>query len=221
MKYVTASQIRAIDRRAIVEYGIPSILLMENAGRAVADEVRKLKPRRVVLYCGSGNNGGDGFVAARHLALQGVRCVVVYFQAASAMKPDARLHFNILKKIKVPLLLWKRSAEALRRKQLRAADALVDALFGTGLSRKVGEPYASAIAEINGARKPVVSVDIPSGMHADTGQPMGACVRATRTVTLVLPKRAFSRPSSRAWTGRVVVADLSIPHTGPPPVVVQ
>ncbi|MBI3615616.1 MAG: NAD(P)H-hydrate epimerase [Candidatus Omnitrophica bacterium] len=210
MKYVTASQMRAIDRRATVKYGIPSILLMENAGRAVAEEVRKLKPRRVMLYCGSGNNGGDGFVAARHLANQGIRCLVVYFQAASAMKRDARLNFNILKKMRIPLLLWKRSMEAIRQKQLYSADALVDALFGTGLSREIGEPYASAIAEINGARKPVVSVDIPSGMDADTGKPMGACVRAARTVTLALPKRAFSRPSSRAWTGRVVVADISV-----------
>lgn len=208
MKYATASQMRAIDRRAIVKYGIPSILLMENAGRAVADEARKFKPRRVVLYCGSGNNGGDGFVAARHLTRQGIRCVAVYFEGAAAMKPDARLNFNILKKMKVPLLLWGHSTKAVRQKQLRAADLLVDALFGTGLSREVGLPYASAIAEMNGAGKPVVSVDIPSGMHADTGKPMGTCVRATRTVTLALPKRAFSRKASRAWTGRVVVANI-------------
>lgn len=202
---------RALDRRAVVQYGIPSILLMENAGRAVAEEVRKLNPRRVVLYCGSGNNGGDGFVAARHLTNQGVRCAAVYFHAA-AMKPAARLNFNILRKMEVPLLSWERSTKAVRQKQLRAADALVDALFGTGLSRPVEEPYASAIAEMNGSRKPVVSVDIPSGMHADTGKPLGACVRAARTVTLALPKRAFRRPSSRAWTGRVVVADISLPH---------
>ncbi len=211
MKYVTAAQMRDLDRRATEKYGIPSLLLMENAGRAVADEVQKFKPRRVVLYCGSGNNGGDGFVAARHLAHQGIRCRVVYFQPASAMKPDARLNFNILKKLKVPLSPWKRSTKTVRQKQLRTADMLVDALFGTGLSREVGEPCASAITEINSTRKPVVSVDIPSGMHADTGKPLGVCVRATRTVTLACPKRAFSRPASRGWTGRVVVADIGLP----------
>lgn len=211
MKFVTAREIRAIDRRAITEFGIPSMLLMENAGRAVADEVGKLRARRVVLYCGGGNNGGDGFVAARHLANRGVRCVVVYFKAPSAMKADARLNFTILKKMKVPLFLWKSSTRALLQKRLRAADVLVDALFGTGLSRDVGEPYASAIEVINRAQKPVVSVDIPSGMNTDTGMPMGSCVRATRTVTLALLKQAFRQRASRVYTGRVVVADISIP----------
>lgn len=210
MRYVTARQMRALDRRAIVQYGIPSILLMENAGRAVADEARKFKPRRVVLYCGSGNNGGDGFVAARHLANQGIWCAVVYFGGAGAMKPDARLNFNILKRMKVPLLGWGDSKEAVRQRALHRADLLVDALFGTGLSRAVGQPYAAAIAEMNFAGKPVVSVDIPSGMDADTGKPMGICVRAARTVTLALPKRAFSWKTSRRWTGRVVVADIGV-----------
>ena len=211
MKFVTAREIRAIDQRATTEFGIPSMLLMENAGRAVADEVGKLRARRVVLYCGGGNNGGDGFVAARHLANRGVRCVVVYFKASSAMKADARLNFTILKEMKVPLFLWKSSTRALLQKRLRTADVLVDALFGTGLSRDVGEPYASAIEVMNRAQKPVVSVDIPSGMNTDTGMPMGRCVRATRTVTLALLKRAFRRRASRVYTGRVVVADISIP----------
>src|SRR3989338_11240412 len=101
MKHVTTHQTQALDRWATEKLGIPSLLLMENAGRAVAEEVLKLKPRRALFFCGSGNNGGDGFVAARHLTCCGVECAVVYFQKPT--KADPELNFKILQKMKVPL----------------------------------------------------------------------------------------------------------------------
>lgn len=209
MKHVTTRQMQAIDRQASERFGIPSILLMENAGRAVAEAVFTFHPRHVVLYCGSGNNGGDGLVAARHLTNRAVHCTVVYFQRPA--KADPALNFTILEKMKVPRVVWQRLTQARRHALLRQADVIVDAMFGTGLSRDVQEPCKTAIEEINRSSRPVVSVDIPSGMNADTGTPMGSCVRARRTVTLALPKRAFTHKASRRYTGQVIVADISIP----------
>ncbi len=209
MKYVTTRQMQAIDRQTSERFGIPSILLMENAGRAVAEEVLTFHPRNVLLFCGSGNNGGDGFVAARHLTNHTVQCTVVYFQRPA--QADPILNFTILEKMKIPRVLWERLTKARRHALLRHADVIVDAIFGTGISRTIREPYTTAIQEINRSRRPVVSVDIPSGMNADTGKPMGICVRGRRTVTLALPKRAFKHKASRMYTGKVIVADISIP----------
>ncbi len=209
MKHVTTRQMQAIDRQATERFGIPSLLLMENAGRAVAEAVLAFHPRRVVLFCGSGNNGGDGLVAARHLVNRGVRCAVVYFQRPA--KADPALNFMILEKMKIPRVMWQRLTPARRHALLRQADVIVDAMLGTGISRPIQEPYTTAMQEINRSRKPVVSVDIPSGMNADTGEPMGACIRAQQTVTLALPKRAFKHTASRRYTGRVIVADISLP----------
>jgi NAD(P)H-hydrate epimerase len=210
MKYVTTRQMQAIDRRASADFGIPPILLMENAGRVVAEEVLTFRPRRVLVVCGGGNNGGDGLVAARHLTNRGVRCTIVYLQRPAA--PDAALNFTILEKIRVPLAWWGRLSHARWASLLRQADVIVDAIFGTGLSRSIRPPYTTAIEAINRSEKPVVSIDLPSGLHADTGRPIGACIRATRTVTLALPKRAFKYTASRAYTGTIVVADISIPR---------
>lgn len=209
MKHVTTRQMQAIDRQTSERFGIPSLLLMENAGRAVAEAVFTFHPRRVVLCCGSGNNGGDGLVAARHLTNHAVGCTVVYFQRPA--KADPALNFTILEKMKIPRVVWQRLPIARRQALLRQADVIVDAMFGTGLSRAIQEPYKTAIEEINHSGTPVVSVDIPSGMNADTGKPMGACIRAKRTVTLALPKRAFKHQASRRYTGQVIVADISIP----------
>lgn len=210
MRYVTARQMKAIDHRASTEFGIPPILLMENAGRAVAEEVLRSRPRRVLVVCGGGNNGGDGCVTARHLTNRGVQCAVVSLQRPST--PDAALNFAILEKMHVPLVWWGRLPHVRWTSLLRYADVIVDAMLGTGVSRDLRPPYTTAIDTINRSGKPVISIDLPSGLHADTGQPMGACIRATRTVTLALPKRAFQHAASRAYTGTIVVADISIPR---------
>ena len=215
MKFVTAADMCEIDRRAIEEFGIPSLLLMENAGIACAGEVMrlsKLKKCRVVIFCGKGNNGGDGFAAARQLANQGYPVHVFYFERPSAMKQDPAVHFRILEKMKVPLSDcsekpdWQMMKEVLRRSKIA-----VDALFGTGLSKPVEGLWKSAIELINEAKVRVVAVDIPSGLNADTGEVMGACIRAKVTVALGLPKKAFAFKQSKRYTGRIVIADISIP----------
>ncbi len=216
MKSVTAEEMRLIDEKAIHEFGIPSLILMEHAGLACARETLKLlrgKGKKVAVFCGKGNNGGDGFVVARHLANRGFEPIVFYFQSPLEMKPDPLANFRILEKIKVSLIDCSENLPVGRVKAaLKKVRVVVDALFGTGLSKPVGEPFKTAIALMNKSGRPVVSVDIPSGLNADTGEVMGACVRATVTVALGLPKKGFLRREAKRFIGRVVVADISIPR---------
>ena len=202
------ASVKTLDRIAIEDFLIPPIMLMENAGIACAEEVMKFKPKRVVIFCGKGNNGGDGFVAARHLFNKRVNVSVVYFQDPSKLKPDALVNYRILEKLGVPL---KPVYKADFRRELRAADVTLDALFGTGLSMDVEEPFRSAIEAINTFGKNVVSVDVPSGLHAQTGVMMGPCVEACVTVTFGRAKKGFRKKDGPRMAGRVVVKDISLP----------
>ncbi len=207
---------RQIDDKAIREFGIPSLILMENAGAACAREAVKLVRKGAVpiaVFAGKGNNGGDGFVAARHLANHGMKPVVFYFQAPGEMKLDPLVNFRILEKMKVSLIDCSAHLPVSRVKAaLKKARVIVDALFGTGLSKPIEEPFKTAIALINQSGRAVVSADIPSGLNADTGEVMGTCVRATVTVALGLPKKGFLRREAKRFIGRMVVADISIPR---------
>ena len=216
MKFVSASEMQQIDQQAIQDYGIPSIILMENAGIACADEVVRFvrqKKAQIAIFSGKGNNGGDGFVAARHLYNRDLKPVVFFFQKPSEMKPDPLTNFKILQKMKVELIDcsneidWNQVSQTLERSKV-----IVDALFGTGLSKPIEDLYKTVIQLMNESKAPVVAVDIPSGLHADTGEAMGICVRAKSTVTFGFPKKAFLVKSTRRYTGRVVVADISIPR---------
>ena len=221
MKFVTAAQMRELDRLAIEEFGIPSIVLMENAGIAVANEVVRMlgKPLKLkavsqaVIFSGKGNNGGDGFVAARHLANQGFKAVVVYFQKPSQMKPDALTNFEILEKLDISLVSCTNSQldKTAVKKILQGSSVVIDALFGTGLSKPIEEPFETAIELMNESKLPIVAADIPSGMNADTGEIMGSCVRAKTTVTFGLPKKGFKFKMARRYLGDVIVADISMP----------
>ena len=206
---------RLIDEKTVSEYGIPSLILMENAGSACAREAARLAGRRgkkITVLSGKGNNGGDGFVAARHLHNQRFHVAVFFFQKPSQIKPDPLTNFNILRKMGAPLIdcskkvSWKKLKDCLAH-----SDVIVDALFGTGLSKPLADPFRQVVEVLNAARRPVVSVDIPSGLDADTGEVMGAAVRAERTVTLGFPKRGFRSKKAGCYTGKVIVADISIP----------
>ena len=191
---------RDLDKIAIKKYGIPSILLMENAGRACAEEVMKFGAKRlryVAVICGKGNNGGDGFVASRHLFNAGIGVTALYLRPPAEMTDDARLNFNILRKMKVPL---RRFSEKLPPKRF---SLVLDALFGTGLSRPAAGPYAAAIDWMNRSGLPIVSIDVPSGVASGTGRPFGPFVRADLTVALGWAKRS---------SGTTVVKDISIPR---------
>lgn len=210
-------EVREIDRKAIEEYEIPGIILMENAGRNVVEEILKMlswpKKAKVVIFCGKGNNGGDGFVIARHLYNKGVNVSVYLLTRISNVLADgdASTNLKILlnMNLKVNELLEGNMKEI--RKELQDCNIIVDAIFGTGLSGEVREPARSLIMEINETNIPVVSVDIPSGLDCDEGVVLGAAVKATKTVTFVAAKAGFFKECGREYTGELIVSDISVP----------
>jgi NAD(P)H-hydrate epimerase len=213
---LTREQVRELDRRAIEEYGVPGVVLMENAGRGAAEVLMRLNPERrlILICCGAGNNGGDGFVIARHLDNRGYRVKVWLAADTSKLSADAEVNYQIVARSRIEF--WACPPPALERPLsdvLTFHDGwIVDALFGTGLTGPVRDPYDRVIAAINAARSPVLAVDIPSGLDCDTGEPLGPTVRATHTVTFVAPKAGFANPKAREWLGEVHVADIGAPR---------
>ena len=211
---LTREQVRAIDRRAIEEFGVPGVVLMENAGRGAAEVLLSLGARgRVDICCGKGNNGGDGFVIARHLDNRGVPLRVLLFADPAGLSGDAAINYEIIRRsgLAIDVRAGAVDAEALRQ-ELSAAEWIVDALFGTGLSGPVRGPLAAGIAAINASGAKVLAVDIPSGLDCDSGEPLGPTVRAHHTVTFVAPKKGFASPAAREWVGVVHVADIGAPR---------
>jgi NAD(P)H-hydrate epimerase len=214
----TRAEMRELDRRAIEEFRIPSLILMENAGRAAADVACEMSsPRQgcVIVFCGKGNNGGDGFVLARHLANRGydVRC---HYAGALSEVPaggDPGVNLAILRRMGVTV--YEHGDVRHRDDMARAvgwAALLVDGLLGTGLAGPVREPYSTLISFLNYRRAPILALDIPSGLDCDTGEVLGRAVHATRTVTFGAPKVGFTRGQGPELCGRVTVADISIPR---------
>lgn len=202
-------QVRDVDRRAIELFGMSGIVLMENAGRNAAEWLRSLGiTGRVVICCGKGNNGGDGFVMARHLENAGIDVRVLLSVTPSSFSGDAAVNLNILERSGTCL----RSPPADWDAELAEADWIVDALLGTGTQGTIREPYVSAIDSINRAHRKVFAVDLPSGMDCDTGLPLGCCVRANHTATFVARKTGFDVPGADQWTGQVRVMDIGVPR---------
>jgi len=218
-RWCTREQIRELDRRAIEEYGIPGMVLMENAGagaaRVAAEMLGEPACTSVVVFCGRGNNGGDGYVVARHLHNRGAKVRIV-----SACRPeevgaegDAGRNLTIARTMGLPLHAADSEAGRDAAAGLaKEADLIIDALLGTGLSGQVREPYLSLIRIINAADKPVLSVDIPSGLDANLGKILRAAVRAERTATFVLPKRGFFLLDGPAHVGEIEIIDIGIPR---------
>ncbi len=216
---VTRAEVRELDRRAIEEYGIPGVVLMENAGRSVAEEAMKMLPtggkRQVAVLCGKGNNGGDGFVVARHLHNHGIKVWVYLLCKAEeiASSPDACTHLKVIQKMDIPINeipTQDQVKEVLPR--LKKFDLLIDALLGTGLTGEVREPYKTIVQGMNAAGVSILSVDIPSGLDCDEGRVLGTAVKATRTVTFVLPKVGFFKNQGPSYVGELIVADIGIPR---------
>ncbi|MHB1001235.1 MAG: NAD(P)H-hydrate dehydratase [Armatimonadota bacterium] len=214
VKLSTAAQMREFDRRAIEEYGIPGIVLMENAGRhvyqVVYDILVPLAGQHVTVIAGKGNNGGDGFVAARHLRDAGACIDLFLIGDPSSVKGDARINLDILLKtgMKVNTLNSISDLDI----SLERSHAVIDAIFGTGLKGDVTGLAADVIDAVNSCGKPVIAVDIPSGLDADTGRIWGTCVEADYTVTFALPKIGLFTYPGADYAGKVVVGDIGIPH---------
>jgi len=218
---LSREQVRELDRRAIEGFGVPGIVLMENAGRGCAELLMQLNPERkpVVVLCGPGNNGGDGFVIARHLDNHGWPVEVqAVTKCGDPNKPgDADINFDILFTARIsftqshPDHFTQHQAEIVAKRVGRDG-WIVDALFGTGLTRALSNPYSVLVDIVNASGSPVLAIDLPSGLDCDTGEPLGPTIRATHTATFVAPKKGFLNPKSKEWTGEVHVIDIGAPR---------
>jgi len=208
---LTRTQVREIDRRAIEEFGIAGVVLMENAGRGVVEVMQQLGINGPVhIVCGKGNNAGDGFVIARHLELLDVEVVVHRCSTIEELTGDAGINYRIIERSGLTIVPYT-SIESLSQ-QLNHANWIVDALLGTGLTCMVRPPFAEIIRCMNNSGKPIVAVDLPSGMDADTGKPLGETVVAQHTVTFVGLKQGFSQPNASRYKGQVHVASIGVPR---------
>ena len=215
---LTREQARSVDRFASEQLAIPGLLLMENAGRNAAEVVlaRRGRGARVVVLAGTGNNGGDGLVVARHVARAGVPVRVHLVGARARLAADAAVQLAIVERMGIAVAAVADDAAARRAvARLTRRDVVVDALLGTGFTGSVRAPAAALILALDAARErgatgPVVALDLPSGLDADTGAPSNATVRADVTVTFVAEKAGFGRRAAAPWLGEVVVRDIGI-----------
>lgn len=214
MKILDAQQTRNIDRRATERFGVPSIVLMENAAIAVAEAVFEHYPEagRVALLCGTGQNGGDGFAVARHLENRGVVPVIIVVGERAAIKGDALTNLVICERLGVPIYAI-REPQDIETALAHAADAdvVVDAIFGTGLNRAPSGVQAEVIRAVAELRIPVLAVDLPSGANASSAVPFEPCLQAEVTVTFAAPKLCHVFEPAALYCGEVIVADISIP----------
>ena len=218
---MTRQQVRALDRWAIDTLGVPGVVLMENAGRSCCEVIlthfADACRQGVCVFCGTGNNGGDGFVIARHLATAGAGVKIVLCGDPSKIAGDAKVNYDIAGAMGLTFYrLEMTSANLCRDVETLAGDCglMVDALFGTGVSGALKEPAALLISAINSHNRPIVAVDIPSGLDCDTGLGLPVCIEAAATVTFAAIKQGFAaNPDSRQATGRVFVADIGITNT--------
>ncbi len=217
---ITRRQAQELDRITMEEYGVRGLLLMENAGRACARNAAEMmdgcEGRSVSIFCGKGNNGGDGFVVARHLVNWGAEVTAYLLDSVEEVLErggDAAVNLEIALKMDIPVEEVPRAGDAAGGvRESSEADLAVDALLGTGITGEVREPFASAVDALNELDVPVMSVDVPTGLDCDNGRPQGCAVRADRTVTFVLNKKGYDREGAEEWTGRIEVAEISVPR---------
>ena len=218
-RVVSVREMEEIDQAAIHTLGIPRLLLMEHAGLAVARAARVLlenpqQAQDLVVCCGLGYNGGDGFCAAWHLAQWGYRPSLVLLGALHQLKEEPATYARILQALQIPMRAVTSLDElAPLQTWVSRCRLIIDALLGLGLTGPVRPLYAKVIELINQAHKPVVCVDVPSGLNADTGLPQGCAVKATVTVTFGLPKQGFFLEEGPAYVGDLVIDDIGMPPT--------
>jgi hydroxyethylthiazole kinase-like uncharacterized protein yjeF len=216
MKVTTAEQMQELDRKAIEIFRIPGIVLMENAGRGASEVIFNAFPdltdKKVAIFTGKGNNGGDGFVIARYLQNRGISVKVYLLADPKGLRGDAETNFQIFHRMKGEVISVPSSKDYQKvKKELEKFDLLIDAIFGTGLDAEVRGYYREVIDHINTLQKPTVAIDIPSGLDANTGKPLGTAVRASLTVTFALPKVGQLIPPGPDYVGEVKLVDIGYP----------
>ena len=217
---LTREQSRAIDKIAIEQYGIPGMVLMENAGRGVVDVLLEIDPslaadvsKNVVILCGKGNNAGDGFVIARHLQIRGVPTKVILLFSSDELRGDALQNYEILTHCDVPIVDLSAVPDLEVALETEAVDTcwLIDAMLGTGAIGTPREPIVKIIPWFNNHRAQRLAVDVPSGLDCDTGEPAQHTVNADVTCTFVATKAGFFLPAATKFLGQVHVISIGIP----------
>src|SRR5438477_1651471 len=216
MRILNAAQMREADRRTIDDIGIASLVLMENAGRqavaAMEAMYSDLADRQIAVLCGRGNNGGDGFVIARTLAQRGIDVAVFLIGRVAEVRGDARTNLEVLGRLGLTVVeISDSQAWELHFSEVSDCTLIVDAIFGTGLNAPISGLIESVIADVNASGIPVVAIDLPSGLSADSPEPMGPAVDAALTVTLAAPKISLVLPPGETLAGDIVIADIGIP----------
>jgi len=214
LRPLTRAEVREVDRRAIDEYGMSGLVLMENAGRGCVDLLRSLGcSGPAAIVCGKGNNAGDGFVIARHLDLLQVAVNVVLLSPPGDLRGEAAANYAILARGGLTIVDLSESFSADRfSNELTGADWIIDAILGTGATGQPRPPFDAAIRLMNAATANRLAVDLPSGLDCDTGQPADPTIRADHTCTFVAPKIGFAAPTAARCLGRVHVVDIGVPR---------
>lgn len=210
---LSRTEVREVDRRAAEKCQLSGLVLMENAGRGAAELLLRLGVNgRVIICAGKGNNGGDGFVIARHLAIAGIDARVLLFCQPDELSGDGAANYRVLQSTgEAGIVMGASPHPEQLRQELAAGEWIVDALLGTGAVGPLRQPYPTVITAINDAKKRVLAVDLPSGLDCDRGCPSEACVRAAHTATFVARKKGFNSPSSVPWTGIVHIIGIGVP----------
>jgi NAD(P)H-hydrate epimerase len=208
---LSRDDVREFDRWAAAEAGLPTRVLMESAGRGAAEILLRLGVHGPVLVCaGKGNNGGDGLVLARWLRRWNIDVSVRLFADTAELKGDVTANWTAMLAAEVPVQSGLPLVEAKLRAELDRAEWIVDALFGIGLDAPARVPFDRIISLMNGSSAKIFALDIPSGLDADTGEPLGPTIRAKHTATMAAAKKGFANPAAATYTGRVHVVDLGI-----------
>lgn len=211
MKKISSDEARQLDKRAQEFFNIPSACLMEVAGSSSAQVILQQKDiKNVCIFCGKGNNGGDGLVIARYLINAGLKLKIYLLAEPGSLKPDPKRNFQILTKMQADIKKIDSSNDL--DDSIAGADLIVDAIFGIGLTKDVEGMEKEIIEYINSLKKPVISVDVPSGLNSDTGKIMGTCVKASITVTFAVAKKGFFIGDGPILCGKIVVKDIGIPN---------
>ncbi len=208
MILVTAKEMQEMDRRTIEDFGILGMVLMENAGRGATrfllEQFTGIENKRVGVIAGRGNNGGDGFVIARCLKQKGIQVYVYLLSEANRVQGDAAANLKLLQPLEVPVVaIPDKASFSKHQSEMAGLDVWVDAILGTGLKSDVKGYFKTIIEFINGLNKPVMAVDIPSGLNSDTGQACGVCIRAKATATFAFAKPATSSIRERRTPDRL------------------
>ncbi len=213
-RILSARQAKALDEKAEEKFGISTLVLMENAGRAVSEEALKIlknKKGRVAIFCGTGNNGGDGFCVARHLLACGIKPDVYLAGKISDVKKEAKANLDILLRMKQKIT--EASPENLRLVKVNIGKyaLIIDALLGVGIRGEIRGIYRDIIGTINVSKAYILSVDIPSGLDATSGKALGGCIKADKTVTFVAKKRGMVLGEGKSYCGEVTVRGIGAP----------